>query len=220
MAFAMILLGPPGAGKGTQATYISSEFGLTHISTGDMLRGAVSEGTELGKKAKGYMDSGALVPDELIIDMLLERLAKPDCEKGYMLDGFPRTIVQAQALDKKFAQQGESIDLVLFFDSDPEIIVVRMSGRRSCPDCGAVYHVDNNPPKLKDICDACGGQLVTREDDKPETVRKRLDNYFKLTEPLVSHYRKQGLVRDIEADKPIPEIKEEVGQLMEELLGK
>ncbi|MDZ7814946.1 MAG: nucleoside monophosphate kinase [Planctomycetota bacterium] len=166
------------------------------------------------------MDSGALVPDELIIDMLLERLSKPDCEKGYMLDGFPRTIVQAQALDKKFAEQDESIDLVLFFDSDPEIIVVRMSGRRTCPDCGAVYHVDNNPPKLKGICDECGGQLITREDDKPQTVRKRLDNYFELTEPLVSHYRKQGLVHDIEADKPIPEIKEEVGQLMRKLLEK
>ena len=216
MSFSIILLGPPGAGKGTQAGSISREFGLVHLSTGDMLRAAVAEGSSLGVRAKSFMESGGLVPDDLIIDLLLERLSKPDCKKGYMLDGFPRTLPQAEALDTKLKSQNQRINLVLYFNSEPEKIIVRISGRRTCSGCGAVYHATNNPPKVHNVCDHCGGGLLQRKDDEPQTVKKRLDTYFEQTSPLIDFYTEQGLVYEISADRKIADIEVEVLALLHE----
>lgn len=190
----LIFLGPPGAGKGTQAAIVSKKLGIPTISTGDMLRAAVKEGTEVGKQAKSFMDAGKLVPDSVIIGIVAERVAKEDCAKGYILDGVPRTIAQAEALEKA----GIVFDSVVSLEVSDETIMERMSGRRVCPDCGASYHVVAVPPKAEGVCDKCGGKLIQRKDDAPETVKSRLEVYHKETEPLKAFYAERGLLKTVE----------------------
>lgn len=193
----LILLGAPGAGKGTQADILSRMLSIPTISTGNILRAAVKNGTPVGLKAKEYMDRGALVPDEVIIGIIAERLQQPDCAEGYILDGVPRTIPQAEAM----AANGIAIDTVLSIEIDDETIIQRMSGRRTCPNCGASFHVASNPPKQEGICDACGSELVVRKDDAPETVKARLETYHRETEPLKAYYEKQGKLKTV-ANQP------------------
>ena len=195
----IIMLGAPGAGKGTQAKKIAAKYGIPHISTGDMFRANIKEGTELGKKAQEYMNAGKLVPDQLVIDLLKERIAKRDCKSGFILDGFPRTIPQAEAL----VNAGIEIDCVISIEIDDAVIEQRMTGRRVCGSCGSSYHVTANPPKIEGICNACGSELVTRPDDVPETVRSRLAVYHKETEALKGFYEKLGKLRLIEGNQPI-----------------
>lgn len=190
----IIMLGAPGAGKGTQAKMIAEKYGIPHISTGDIFRANLKEGTELGKKAKEYMDQGLLVPDELTVDLVVDRLQKEDCKKGFILDGFPRTIGQAEAL--KNANQ--SLDYAINVDVPDENIIRRMSGRRACLECGATYHIVYNPTKTEGVCDSCAKELVLREDDKPETVKKRLDVYHDQTQPLIEYYDKIGILKTVD----------------------
>ena len=191
----IIMLGAPGAGKGTQAKMIADKYGVPHVSTGDIFRANIKNGTELGMEAKKYMDQGLLVPDELTVKILLDRVSQPDCKNGYVLDGFPRTIPQAEVLDKALAELGESIDYAIDVDVPDENIVKRMSGRRACVSCGATYHV---PPKKEGICDRCGSELILRDDDKPETVKNRLDVYHKQTQPLIDFYTKKGVLKTVD----------------------
>ena len=194
----LILLGPPGAGKGTQAKRLIAEEKIPQISTGDILREAVRNGTELGKKADPIMKSGNLVPDELVVGIVQERLKADDCRKGFILDGFPRTIPQADALEKAIAALGKKIDAVISLEVPQETLLERLSGRRSCPKDGNVYHVVDNPPKKTGVCDACGSQLIQREDDQPEKITQRLVAYEKMTAPLKDYYGKKGLLRKID----------------------
>ncbi len=194
----IIMLGAPGAGKGTQAKKIAEKYGLPHISTGDIFRANIKEGTELGKKAKTYMDQGLLVPDELVVDLVVDRLSKDDCVKGYILDGFPRTIPQAEALTEALAKIGEKMEYAIDVDVPDENIVNRMGGRRACVGCGATYHVVFNPTKVEGICDACGEKLILRDDDKPETVQKRLNVYHDQTQPLIDYYSKAGILHEVD----------------------
>ena len=187
----LILLGLPGAGKGTQANLLAQGHGLLHISTGDMFREAAAEGTDLGKRAQEYMSSGALVPDEVTIGMLIERIARPDAAAGVMLDGFPRTIPQAEALDGALEERGEAIDAVLYIQVPEDLLMARLTGRWSCPQCGAIYHELTNPPKQAGVCDNCGAQLTQRADDQPDTVAKRLETNRAWTEALAEYYGKQ-----------------------------
>jgi len=195
----LILLGAPGAGKGTQAELLVEKLGIPAISTGNVLREAMKNGTPLGKQVKQYMDSGSLVPDDVILSILAQRLAEPDCEKGFILDGVPRTLVQAQALTAK----GIRIDHVVSIEIDDAVIEGRMTGRRVCTGCGASYHIAHNPPKQEGICDQCGAQVTVRKDDTPETVRKRLAVYHSTTEVLKDYYREQGTLRLVEGNQPI-----------------
>lgn len=208
----LIFLGPPGAGKGTQAAIVSQKLGIPTISTGDMLRAAVKEGTEVGKQAQAYMESGRLVPDEVIINIVAERVEKPDCANGYILDGVPRTIAQAEALDAK----GIHFDHVVSIETADSVVQARLGGRRVCPDCGATYHVTNQPPKTEGVCDACGHALIQRKDDQPETIQNRLAVYHKETEPLKDFYRNKGLLRTVEDSGEI----EAVNQRILAALGK
>lgn len=194
----IIMLGAPGAGKGTQAKKIAAKYGIPHISTGDIFRANIKNGTELGKKAKTYMDQGLLVPDELTCDLVVDRIKQDDCKNGFILDGFPRTIPQAEVLDKALAELGESIDYAIDVDVPDENIVKRMSGRRACVSCGATYHVVHVPPKKEGICDRCGSELILRDDDKPETVKNRLDVYHKQTQPLIDFYTKKGVLKTVD----------------------
>lgn len=194
----IIMLGAPGAGKGTQAKMIADKYGVPHVSTGDIFRANIKNGTELGMEAKKYMDQGLLVPDELTVKILLDRVSQPDCKNGYVLDGFPRTIPQAEVLDKALAELGESIDHAIDVDVPDENIVKRMSGRRACVSCGATYHVVHVPPKKEGICDRCGSELILRDDDKPETVKNRLDVYHKQTQPLIDFYTKKGVLKTVD----------------------
>ena len=194
----MILLGLPGAGKGTQAKLIAERVGLLHVSTGDMFRDASAEGTELGKRAQGYMSRGELMPDEVTIGMLLERIAEPDAEPGFMLDGFPRTIAQAEALDVALAERGGAIDVVLYIEVPEDELIARLSGRWTCPGCGAIYHEQSNPPDHAGRCDGCGTALVQREDDRPETVRQRLDVNGEWTAALVEFYERAGKLHAVD----------------------
>ena len=194
----IIMLGAPGAGKGTQAKMIANKYGVPHVSTGDIFRANIKNGTELGMEAKKYMDQGLLVPDELTVKILLDRVSQPDCKNGYVLDGFPRTIPQAEVLDKALAELGESIDYAIDVDVPDENIVKRMSGRRACVSCGATYHVVHVPPKKEGICDRCGSELILRDDDKPETVKNRLDVYHKQTQPLIDFYTKKGVLKTVD----------------------
>ena len=194
----IIMLGAPGAGKGTQAKMIADKYGVPHVSTGDIFRANIKNGTELGMEAKKYMDQGLLVPDELTVKILLDRVSQPDCKNGYVLDGFPRTIPQAEVLDKALAELGESIDYAIDVDVPDENIVKRMSGRRACVSCGATYHVVHVPPKKEGICDRCGSELILRDDDKPETVKNRLDVYHKQTQPLIDFYTKKGVLKTVD----------------------
>lgn len=192
----LIFLGPPGAGKGTLATVVSKEHGIPQISTGDMFREAIKKETELGRKVKAILAAGDLVPDELTVDLVKERLAQPDARKGYILDGFPRTIPQAEALEK-FQQ----LDAVVNFAIDDALVVTRLSGREVCKNCGAIYHVTNMPAKVKGVCDKCGGPLYTRPDDTLESIKNRLDVYRRQTEPLIEFYRARKLLRDIDSSR-------------------
>ena len=202
----LIFLGPPGSGKGTQAKMLVDKYGIPQISTGDILREAVKEGTPLGKEAKKYMDEGKLVPDEVVVGIVRERLKEPDCTKGFILDGFPRTIPQAEALDKTLQEMGKGIDHVLSLEVDREELVRRLSGRRTCKKCGAMYHIIFDPPKKDGVCDRCGGELYQRDDDKEETIRERLRVYEEQTAPLIEYYRKKGLLRPINGVGKIEEI--------------
>lgn len=197
----IIMLGAPGAGKGTQAKKIAEKYGIPHISTGDIFRANIKNNTELGKKAKEYMDQGLLVPDELTCDLVTDRIQQDDCSKGFILDGFPRTIPQAEALDKALTAMGQSMDYAINVDVADENIIDRMSGRRACLKCGATYHIITIPPKSEGICDNCGSELVQREDDKPETVKKRLDVYHEQTQPLIDYYNNQGILRTVDGTK-------------------
>ena len=202
----LILLGAPGAGKGTQATKIAARYNLVHISTGDIFRANIKNGTELGKEAKEYMDKGLLVPDELTVRLLLDRVAQDDCKNGYVLDGFPRTIPQAEVLDEKLSELGEKVDYAINVDVPDENIVNRMSGRRACLSCGATYHIVSIPPKKEGICDVCGSELVLRDDDKPETVQNRLKVYHDQTQPLINFYEKKGVLRSVDGTLPMEEV--------------
>ena len=194
----IIMLGAPGAGKGTQAKMIADKYQVPHISTGDIFRANIKNGTELGKEAKKYMDQGLLVPDELTVKLLLDRVANPDCANGYVLDGFPRTIPQAEVLDAALTKLGDKIDYAINVDVPDENIVKRMSGRRACLACGATYHIEHIPPKAEGICDKCGQELVLRDDDKPETVMKRLNVYHEQTQPLIDFYSNKGILKSVD----------------------
>lgn len=202
----LILLGPPGAGKGTQAKRVIEEFNIPHISTGDIFRKNIKEKTELGQKVEGLLAQGKLVPDELTIEIVWDRLDQEDCKNGFLLDGFPRTIPQAEALDEGLAKRGLKLDRVLNIDVDKDSLVKRLSGRRVCPNCGASYHIDNNPTKVEGICDACQTPVIQREDDKEETVLDRIIVYDSQTKPLVDFYNKQDLVFTVDGTLPIDEI--------------
>ncbi len=202
----IIMLGAPGAGKGTQAKMIAEKYGLPHISTGDIFRANIKNGTELGKEAKEYMDKGLLVPDELTVRLLLDRVAQDDCKNGYVLDGFPRTIPQAEVLDEKLSELGEKVDYAINVDVPDENIVNRMSGRRACLNCGATYHIVSIPPKKEGICDVCGSELVLRDDDRPETVQNRLKVYHEQTQPLIDFYEKKGVLRSVDGTLPMEEV--------------
>lgn len=199
----LILLGPPGAGKGTQATVLSKEYGIPHISTGDILREAVKNGLPLGIKAKEYMNKGALVPDEIVTGIVVDRLKKDDAAKGFILDGFPRTLQQAVDLDAAMAQGGISIDSVIYFETSPRVAIERLTGRRVCKKCGFNYHVKNIPPKRDGICDTCGGELFQRPDDNETVVRHRLEVYEAQTKPLVEYYSTKGLLRKVSGDMDV-----------------
>jgi len=202
----LILLGPPGAGKGTQAKRVIEEFDIPHISTGDIFRKNIKEKTELGQKVEGLLAEGKLVPDELTIEIVWDRLDQEDCKNGFLLDGFPRTIPQAEALDEGLAKRGLKLDRVLNIDVDKDSLVKRLSGRRVCPNCGASYHIDNNPPKVEGICDVCQTPVIQREDDKEQTVLDRIKVYDSQTKPLVDFYNKQDLVFTVDGNLPIDEI--------------
>ena len=194
----IIMLGAPGAGKGTQAKKIAAKYGIPHISTGDIFRANIKNGTELGKKAKTYMDQGLLVPDELVVDLVVDRVNQDDCTNGYVLDGFPRTIPQAEALTEALEKMGQKVDFAIDVNVPDENIVKRMGGRRACVTCGATYHMVYAPTKKEGICDTCGGELILRDDDKPETVQKRLNVYHDQTQPLIDYYTSQGILRTVD----------------------
>ncbi|KPJ67760.1 MAG: adenylate kinase [Syntrophobacter sp. DG_60] len=211
----LIFLGPPGAGKGTQAKMLIEHYNIPQISTGDILRAAVAEGTDLGKKAREYMEAGKLVPDGVVIGIIEQRLKQSDCEKGFILDGFPRTVAQAEALDKVLENMGRKIDHVVSVDVPSEELIKRLTGRRTCKNCGAMYHVMFNPPKSQGICDKCGGELYQRPDDNEETVKSRLDVYEQQTSPLIGFYNNKGLVRRIDGRGGIKEIFEQILKILE-----
>jgi adenylate kinase len=212
----VILLGPPGAGKGTQAGNIASTYGIPHISTGDILRANVREGTELGREAKRFMDAGELVPDEVIIGMVGDRLSEPDATQGFLFDGFPRTVPQAEALEMLLLAREQPLDVVLRLAVDEDEVVTRLTGRRTCTGCGAVFHVEHQPPASEGVCDACGGELVQREDDREDVVRNRLEVYRRSTEPLEEFYWNRGLLRDVEAVGTVDEVAERAGAVLAE----
>jgi adenylate kinase len=196
----LVFMGPPGAGKGTQAKAVAEHYGIPHVSSGDIFRGEIERKTPLGLKIKSYLESGALVPDDITVGAVAGRLAQKDCASGWLLDGFPRTEGQARALDKALAADGKKLDGVVNLELDGEVIVRRMSGRRMCPKCGRSYHVEHIPPRKEGVCDACGAALITRDDDRPETVRQRLKTYAEQTAPLVGYYRRQGLLVRVDGD--------------------
>ena len=211
----IIMVGAPGAGKGTQAKRIAEKYGIPHVSTGDIFRANLKEGTELGLKAKVFMDKGALVPDEITIGMLMDRIHQPDCKDGYVLDGFPRNIPQAEALTKALSEANESMDAVVDVDVPDENIMDRMSGRRTCRKCGEGYHTKYNPPKVDGICDVCGGELYIRDDDKPETVKKRLTVYHDQTQPLIDYYTKQGILKSVNGTQMMEKVFADVVKILD-----
>ena len=211
----IIMLGAPGAGKGTQAKKIADKYQVPHISTGDIFRANIKNGTELGIKAKAFMDQGLLVPDELVVDLVVDRLAQEDCVNGCVLDGFPRTIPQAESLDAALAAKGEAIDYAIDVDVPDENIINRMSGRRACVACGATYHIVHIPTKTEGVCDRCGEGLILRDDDKPETVKKRLDVYHAQTQPLIDYYTEKNVLKSVDGTKDM----EDVFQAIVDILG-
>ena len=202
----IIMLGAPGAGKGTQAKKLAERYSIPHISTGDIFRANIKNGTELGKKAKAYIDEGALVPDELVVDLVVDRFKIPDCANGYVLDGFPRTIPQAEALEAALNAIGETVDFAINIEVPDENIINRMSGRRACVGCGATYHVIYNPTKVEGVCDNCGEKLILRQDDKPETVKNRLSVYHAQTQPLIDFYNKKGVLAEVDGTKDMDDV--------------
>ena len=212
----VVLLGPPGAGKGTQAKKISEKYNILHISTGDIFRANVKEGTPLGLKAKKYMDKGLLVPDELVCDLVEDRVSWEDCKNGYLLDGFPRTVFQAEHFDKYLNKIGEELDLVLDIEVPDEAILPRMAGRRVCRGCGASYHITNMPPKKEGVCDLCGGEVYQRADDTEETVKARLDVYHDQTSPLIEYYTKSGKNAVVDGNREVEEVFETICALLGE----
>lgn len=212
----IIMLGAPGAGKGTQALKIAEKYCIPHISTGDIFRANIKNETELGIKAKAYIDKGQLVPDELVIDLIINRVKESDCEKGYILDGFPRTIPQAEEFDKALDENGEEINCVIDIEVPDEDIIRRMSGRRTCPECGATYHIEYNPTKIEDICDCCGKKIVLRDDDKPQTVKKRLAVYHEQTQPLRDYYEAGNKILKVDGTRSINEIFESIIEVLGE----
>jgi adenylate kinase len=211
-----ILLGPPGAGKGTQAAVIRDRYNVAHISTGDILRSNVKEKTDLGQKASSYMEAGELVPDSLIIEMMKERLSQSDCNRGFLLDGFPRTVSQAEALDSLLEDLDVELDAVILLDVSDEVVVERLSGRRVCRNCGAIYHMKNHPPKKEGICDICGGELFQRKDDTEDVIRQRLGVYHQQTSPLIEYYRSSGILKAVNAEGS----SDSVLGVIEDLFGK
>jgi adenylate kinase len=211
----IIMLGAPGAGKGTQAKKIAAKYQIPHISTGDIFRANIKNGTELGQKAKTYMDQGLLVPDELVCDLVVDRVQQDDCTRGYILDGFPRTIPQAESLDAALSKLGESVDFAINVEVPDENIVKRMGGRRACVGCGATYHLVYAPTKVEGICDTCGAELILRDDDKPETVQKRLGVYHEQTQPLIDYYNGKGILKEVDGTMDM----EAVFQAIIEILG-
>jgi adenylate kinase len=202
----LILLGPPGAGKGTQAKMLATDYGIPQVSTGDMLREAVKAGSPMGTKAKTCMDSGALVPDEVVVGIVEERIQQPDCGKGFMLDGFPRTTGQADALSAMLAKKGMKMDHVVCLEADNQALIARLSGRRTCRNCMAPYHVSFNPPQVKGVCDQCGGELYQRDDDREEAIRARLETYQRQTQPLIDYYRQRDLLRPVDGLGSLDEV--------------
>ena len=212
----IIMLGAPGAGKGTQANKIAEKYQIPHISTGDIFRANIKGGTELGMKAKTFMDQGMLVPDEITIGMLMDRIGQEDCINGYVLDGFPRTIPQAESLTKALAERGEKVDYAINVDVPDENIINRMSGRRACLGCGATYHITFNPPVKEGICDTCGQELVLRDDDKPETVKKRLDVYHQQTQPLIDYYKNAEVLAEVDGTQPMDAVFQDIVEILGE----
>lgn len=212
----IVMLGAPGAGKGTQAKMISEKYNVPHISTGDIFRANIKENTPLGQKAKEYMDKGLLVPDELVVDLVVDRLQQDDCKKGYVLDGFPRTIPQAESLDAALAKVGDKMEYAIDVNVPDENIVNRMGGRRACVGCGATYHIVYNPTKVEGICDACGEKLILRDDDKPETVQKRLGVYHEQTQPLIDYYTKAGILKEVDGTVDMEEVFQNIVQILGE----
>ena len=210
----LIMLGAPGAGKGTQAKKIADKYSIPHISTGDIFRANIKEGTELGKKAKTYMDQGLLVPDELVVDLVVDRVQQDDCSNGYVLDGFPRTIPQAESLDAALEKLGDKIDYAINVEVPDENIIRRMSGRRACLACGATYHLVHIPPKKEGICDNCGKELVLRDDDKPETVTKRLNVYHEQTQPLIDYYTTKNVLAEVDGTKDMEEVFQDIVKVL------
>lgn len=212
----IIMLGAPGAGKGTQAIKIADKYGIPHISTGDLFRSNIGNNTELGREAKQYMDAGKLVPDELTVRMLFDRVSNEDCKNGYVLDGFPRTIAQAEVLEEEVGKRDDRIDFAINVDVPDDHIIRRMSGRRACPKCGATYHIEHVPPKKEGICDSCGEQLILRNDDAPETVQKRLDVYHEQTQPLIDFYDKRKILRTVDGTKDLQDVFGEIVKILGE----
>ncbi|MCR5291886.1 MAG: adenylate kinase [Eubacterium sp.] len=206
----IIMLGAPGAGKGTQAKMIAAKYSIPHISTGDIFRSNIKQGTELGQKAKEYMDKGLLVPDELVVDLIMDRFQQDDAKNGYVLDGFPRTIPQAEALDKALAAAGEAVDFAINVEVPDENIVNRMSGRRACVGCGATYHIVYNAPKVEGVCDTCGEKLILRDDDKPETVLNRLSVYHEQTQPLIDYYTEKGIEKEVDGTQDMNKVFDDI----------
>lgn len=212
----IIMLGAPGAGKGTQAKKIAEKYAIPHISTGDIFRANIKNGTELGKKAKTYMDQGLLVPDELVVDLVVDRLQEEDAKNGCVLDGFPRTIPQAESLDTALKAAGSKIDYAIDVDVPDENIINRMSGRRACVKCGATYHIKYAPTKVEGVCDVCGDKLILRDDDQPETVKKRLNVYHDQTQPLIDYYAGQNILKEVDGTKNMEEVFAEIVAILGE----
>lgn len=210
----VVFLGPPGAGKGTQAEAICGEFDLVHISTGDLLRKAVADGTKLGREAKGYMESGGLVPDDMIVVLVVEALRNLGPDKGFLLDGFPRTIAQAESLNDSLSDAGSSLDLVIYFETSEGMIIDRLSGRRTCRDCGGNFHVRNIPPRVDGVCDRCGGELYQRADDTLETIKERIKVYHEETGGLISYYRDKDMLAEVSGDKGVDELRPVLVELL------
>ena len=210
----IVMLGAPGAGKGTQAKKIADKYSIPHISTGDIFRANIKNGTELGTKAKTYMDQGLLVPDELVVDLVVDRVQQEDCAAGYVLDGFPRTIPQAISLEGALDRLGEKIDYAINVEVPDQNIINRMSGRRACVGCGATYHIEYNPSKAENICDMCGEKLILRDDDQPETVKKRLDVYHEQTQPLIDYYGSKDILREVDGTLDMEDVFQTIVQIL------
>lgn len=211
----LVLLGPPGAGKGTQASAIIKKYDIPHISTGDIFRANIKKGTELGKKAKAYIDKGQLVPDELVVSIVKDRLLEDDCKDGFLLDGFPRTVNQAKALDEELAKMELKLDHVINIDVESDELIKRAVGRRICKNCGATYHIEFNPPKKEKRCDVCGGELYQRDDDTEETVTNRIEVYLKQTKPLVDYYTQKGIIFSVDGNQAIEDVFKDIVKSLE-----